>query len=251
MNVVSQLNDELLKQDFAAGKDQLYREELERCKEMARSYARTENCVAVLSDMHSNTSYIYYGGFSGMLGLDAREERVDSIWEESILKHIHPDDLSEKYLQELRFFHFIRHQPRSKRADYYLIHALRMKNAAGDYFPALHRLFYLSALSKESVRLALCLYSPLLFEVPGRSVVVNSATGQLLTLGKRTDSQILSAREKQVLQLIDKGMTSKGIADLLSISIYTVSRHRQAILEKLQVRNAIEACRVAKSIGII
>lgn len=74
MNVVSQLNDELLKQDFAAGKDQLYREELERCKETARSYARTENCVAVLSDMHSNTSYIYYGGFSGMLGLDAREE---------------------------------------------------------------------------------------------------------------------------------------------------------------------------------
>lgn len=103
MNVVSQLNDELLKQNFAAGKDRLYREELERCKNTALSYARTENCVAVLSDMHSNTSYIYYGGFSGMLGLDAREERVDSIWEESILKHIHPDDLSEKYLQELRF----------------------------------------------------------------------------------------------------------------------------------------------------
>lgn len=251
MNVVSQLNDELLKQDFAASRDQLYREELEKYKETARSYARTENCVAVLSDMHTNASHIYYGRFAAMLGLDAREETVDSIWEESILKHIHPDDLSDKYLQELRFFHFIRHQPRGRRADYYLAHSLRMKDAAGNYFPALHRLFYIPTLSREGVWLALCLYNPLVFDMPEKSVVVNSATGQRQTLGNRSDARILSEREKQVLRLIDRGMASKGIADLLAISIHTVSRHRQTILAKLQVKNAIEACRVAKGIGLI
>ena len=35
---------------------------------------------------------------------------------------------------------------------------------------------------------------------------------------------------------------SKDIAQTLSISINTVNRHRQNILEKLQVNNSIEAC---------
>lgn len=243
--------DELLKQDFATGRDRLYQEELAKHKQTAHSYACTENCIAVLSDMHTNTSYIYYGGFAKQLGLNREEDRVNSIWEEKILKLLHPDDLHDKHLQELRFFHFMRHQPRNRQSDYYLAHALRMRGTSGAYIPALHRLFYIPTAFKESLWLALCLYSPQTFGMTDKSVVVNSATGQLLTLGKRTDAQILSERERQVLRLIDKGMTSKSMAELLSISIHTVSRHRQEILSKLQVKNSIEACRVAKAIGII
>ncbi len=40
-------------------------------------------------------------------------------------------------------------------------------------------------------------------------------------------------------------------AEQLSISKNTVSRHRQDILAKLQVRNYVEACRVAKALAII
>ena len=58
-------------------------------------------------------------------------------------------------------------------------------------------------------------------------------------------------REKQVLKLIDKGLMSKDIAEMLSISIYTVNRHRQEILGKLQVKNSIEACRIAKDLKLI
>ena len=65
------------------------------------------------------------------------------------------------------------------------------------------------------------------------------------------DEKILSAREKQVLRLIDQGMMSKHIADMLSISIHTVSRHRQEIFKKLQVNNSIEACRVAKELHLL
>ena len=35
------------------------------------------------------------------------------------------------------------------------------------------------------------------------------------------------------------------------ISKNTVSRHRQAILSKLQVRNSHEACKVAKALSLI
>ncbi len=44
---------------------------------------------------------------------------------------------------------------------------------------------------------------------------------------------------------------SKEIADLLSISIHTVNRHRQNILEKLHVSNAMEACRMARMMGVL
>ena len=81
--------------------------------------------------------------------------------------------------------------------------------------------------------------------------VINSCTGQLIQLDERDDEKILSAREKQVLRLIDQGMMSKHIADILSISIHTVSRHRQEILKKLQVSNSIEACRVAKELHLL
>ena len=67
----------------------------------------------------------------------------------------------------------------------------------------------------------------------------------------KKDLKILSDRERQVLRLIDKGLMSKNIAERLSISINTVSRHRQEILSKLQVKNSIEACRIAKDLGLI
>ena len=59
-------------------------------KGIARGYAVMENAVAVLSDMRSDFSYIYYGGFARTLGLagSVSAEQVDSIWEENILRLI-------------------------------------------------------------------------------------------------------------------------------------------------------------------
>lgn len=62
---------------------------------------------------------------------------------------------------------------------------------------------------------------------------------------------VLSQREREVLRLIDQGKLSKEIADQLSISINTVNRHRQNILEKLNVDHAIEACKVARAMGLL
>lgn len=85
----------------------------------------------------------------------------------------------------------------------------------------------------------------------GKSMVVNSLTGLSEELTSAGDSSILSKREVQVLKLIDSGKTSADIATLLSISKNTVSRHRQEILAKLQVKNSLEACSLAKTMRII
>ena len=90
-----------------------------------------------------------------------------------------------------------------------------------------------------------------LLEMPGKSAVIYSVTGQLIELKNKDSTQILSEREKQVLRLIHQGWTSKQIAETLTISIHTVNRHRQEILGKLQVKNSIEACRIAKDLGVL
>lgn len=185
------------------------------------------------------------------MGKNKTEGKVYSIWEEEIFSLIHPDDLADKHLQELCFFHFVRHQPKSKRSDYYLMSKLRMKTDRHGYIPVLHRMFYVTAPSGDAMWLALCVYSPLVLDLPAKCLIVNSTNGQVTELDRQNNTRILSTREKQVLNLIDKGMTSKEIAGMLCISINTVSRHRQEILYKLKVKNSIEACRIAKDLKLI
>ena len=98
--------------------------------------------------------------------------------------------------------------------------------------------------------MALCLYNYSI-ETSLNCIIINSANGQTLEMDKQNCNDLLSEREKEVLQLIDKGNMSKDIARILSISINTVNRHRQNILEKLQVSNSIEACRVAKELKLL
>ncbi len=251
MDTIDILSKEFFAQNFS--EEQPFSELLDKYKYIAHNYARMESAVAVLSDMRTNISYIYYGSFSRMLEIDkyGDEDKVSSIWEKEIFNLIHPDDLAGKHLQELCFSHFVKHQPKKKRTNYYLISKLRMKNGTNNYIPVLHRMFYVSTPSNDTLWLALCLYSPLLFDIPAKCLIVNSTNGQMTEIGKQDNTRILSIREKQVLNLIDKGMASKKIAETLSISINTVSRHRQEILGKLQVKNSIEACRVAKDLKLI
>ncbi len=231
------LSKEFSAQDFA--EEQPYAEMLDRYKDMACNYASMENAIAVLSDLRTNASYIYYGKFSRMLeiGKYGNEAKVPSIWEEEIFRLFHPDDLASKHLQELCFFHFVTYN--------------RMKTNSNGYMSVLHRMFYIYAAPFDALWLALCLYSPLSFDIPAQCMIINSANGQIMELDKHKSSKILSVREKQVLNLIDKGFSSKEIAATLCISINTVSRHRQEILAKLQVKNSIEACRIAKDLRLI
>jgi DNA-binding NarL/FixJ family response regulator len=71
--------------------------------------------------------------------------------------------------------------------------------------------------------------------------------------GGRGEEQfdILTPRELEVLKLIAEAHTSKQIADALFISIKTVERHRQNILDKLGMRDRVELTRYAIRRGLI
>lgn len=216
----------------------------------AEGMSRIENVTAVVSDLRRGTSRIYPGKFGTVLGISDYSEE-NSIWEKAILNLMTEEEREEKYLAELRFFNFLRHVPRHARPDYYLVSKLRMKTATGDTIDVIHRMYYIYADDSETVTYALCLYGRGAFDFGGKSIIVNSLPGVSEELTSSADASILSRREKQVLALIDSGKRSHEIADILSISKNTVSRHRQAILAKLQVKNSMEACRVAKAMKII
>ena len=57
----------------------------------------------------------------------------------------------------------------------------------------------------------------------------------------KEDGALLSAREREVLQLVAEGLQYKEIADRLFLSIETVKKHMRNIYQKLHVQNKVEA----------
>lgn len=58
--------------------------------------------------------------------------------------------------------------------------------------------------------------------------------------------KVLSIREREVLQLVLKGFTSKEIGQQLYVSMNTVNTHKRRIKEKLGVRRFVELRRITK-----
>lgn len=64
-------------------------------------------------------------------------------------------------------------------------------------------------------------------------------------------SELLTPRELEVLKLVAEGHSSQRIAEMLVISIKTVDRHREHIIDKLGVRDRVGLTRYAIRSGLI
>ena len=69
--------------------------------------------------------------------------------------------------------------------------------------------------------------------------------------GKASHLEILTNRERSILQLIAEGRTNRGAAEFLSVSPKTVEKHRSSLMHKLGLRNAAELTLVAMELGLI
>ncbi|MBD5225968.1 MAG: response regulator transcription factor [Bacteroidales bacterium] len=218
----------------------------------ATAMAMVENCIVVVSDLRLDKSRIFYGHFAKALGIE--EDTIEnSIWERNILSLMTPEEQEQKYLAEIRFFNYLRRLPRHRRQHFYLATRIKFNRIGNRIEPinVIHRMYYIYDADCETVRYAICIYGPELFPISSRSIIIDSITGKTEPLTSDVDSSILSRRELQVLQLIERGHTSTDISRQLNISKHTVSRHRQTILSKLQVKNSTEACRVARQINLL
>jgi two-component system response regulator NreC len=67
---------------------------------------------------------------------------------------------------------------------------------------------------------------------------------------RKSEASLLSPREKEILQLLAEGSTTKRIADQLKVSVKTVETHRQHVMEKLNIFSIAELTKYAIKEGI-
>lgn len=68
---------------------------------------------------------------------------------------------------------------------------------------------------------------------------------------KSSQLEMLTNRERSILQLIAEGRTNRGAAEFLSVSPKTVEKHRASLMHKLGLRNVAELTLVAMEMGLI
>ena len=69
--------------------------------------------------------------------------------------------------------------------------------------------------------------------------------------GERLPGKVLTSREDEIVKLIAEGHSSQQIADILTISVKTVDRHRANVLAKLGMSDRTELTRYAIRAGLV
>jgi two-component system response regulator NreC len=69
--------------------------------------------------------------------------------------------------------------------------------------------------------------------------------------GEEDSYELLTAREREILQLLAEGKANKDVANLLNLSLYTVETHRAHILRKLGLHTVPELILYAVRKGLI
>lgn len=238
-------------------KEFLDRSGVEECKGKVESMVSVNNACSVITDAARDCCYLYAGGLGFLLGLTEgmnMYRELDSSDEDLIYDRLHPEDLAEKRMLEYEFFRYVDPLPAAEKVRYRATCRIRIRDRRGRYVMVDNSVQILRPSPAGRIWLILCCYDLSSGQEPQGGIeprIVNNSTGDVLTLSlaDRRD-RILTKREKDVLRLIRDGRLSKQIADELGISIHTVNRHRQNILEKLSVGNSVEAIVAATSMKL-
>ena len=82
-------------------------------------------------------------------------------------------------------------------------------------------------------------------------ILVEEYVHALKQRGLADSYELLTSREREILQLLAEGKTNKEVAALLNISVYTAETHRGNILQKLNLHSSAELDLYAVRKGII
>lgn len=239
-------------------KEILDNREIERCKIIAEGLIAVNNGCSVITDAASDHTYLFIGSLGDIIGVIDVVPYIgecNSSDEDIIYESIHPEDLVDKRMLEYEFFKHIDSYSGKDKVNYQATCRIRMGNGTRGYYSVINSTQIISPSPEGKIWLILCTYqldSRQKWDGDICPVIKNNKTGEVINLSFRESrSNILSKREKEILHLIKGGLASKQIANSLKISIHTVNRHRQNIIEKLSVANSIEAITAAESMGLL
>lgn len=223
-----------------------HRQDVERLAEM------TGSCIFVLERKVCHP--FLSPKLTDVLGLDVPPERWSPDWT-FLHSHIHPDDLPVFLdIQDRLLYDFIVSLPREEQKDYKHIFEFRAIGKNGEVVRVIsqHQILDFGAQDQPVLLGAIDLSPDQSSDAGVRFTLMNFKTGEIVPFAVRESPEGgLTKREIEILSLIDRGMYSKEISERLSISVHTVNRHRQNILEKTNADNSREAINYARKMGFL
>jgi DNA-binding CsgD family transcriptional regulator len=226
------------------------------CCELLNSFHFSENTVAAFTRCGTNTGTAFLShNFTRIFGYPRKFFIEGDL--QFLIKHMHPDDLPA----------FIRFAETStlnavtwKQAKENAVceHSFRIKHYNGKWIWVSQKVIVLSVTPGQHIDTALLLFNDCTAAKEAElsqhisQIEKSRKNSKLLQLLAPVTAQIkreklligladhalLTLREKEILQLVSQGFSSKEIASKLFISKHTVESHRKHILRKLSVRNA-------------
>lgn len=82
-------------------------------------------------------------------------------------------------------------------------------------------------------------------------VLLDDYVRKLQRTGAEDAYDLLTPREREILQLVAEGKSNKDVAHLLNLSVYTIETHRSNIMQKLHLKGVPELTLYAVRKGII
>ena len=233
-------------------------DEIERCKTMAADMAAITNACCVITDAARDFCYLFSGELATLLGITDEQclyREISSSDEDEIYNRLHPEDLVEKRMLEYEYFKYVDSLPPEDKVRFKATCQIRVKDKDGKYLILNNSTQIIQPSPLGKIWLILCCYDLSSCQESAGGInahIKNNHSGEIISLSfSDRKNHILTEREKEILLLIKDGKPSKQIADMLGISIHTVNRHRQNILERLSVGNSLEAIMAATSMGLL
>jgi DNA-binding NarL/FixJ family response regulator len=80
---------------------------------------------------------------------------------------------------------------------------------------------------------------------------ISAAVAEAIRTGASPPEERLTPKERQVLQLVAEGKTTKEIAAILDVSVKTVDTHRTHLMQKLDLHDIASLTRLAIRLGLV
>ena len=171
-------------------------------------------------------------------------EYIEPPQELNIENLVHPDDLEVVRRIDKKVWEFLDTLPEEEKLTYKYIYEMRVLDR-GKYVRMIYQTRLLALKDDNFLAMGMIDLAPeQSANTSVRFQIKNCLTDEVVPFAIESATDVLlTPREREILALAKEGMFSKEISEKLNISIHTVNRHRQNILEKLQVDNIIEAIR--------
>lgn len=193
-----------------------------------------------------------------ILGCSAEEFNFNLIFQK-----MHPHDASNIQLKESAASEFFYNQiPVNKIPFYKSTYTFRVSDDKGGWKTILHQSIALQVADNGKIHHVLSVHSDITFlnTPPDDRISFIGINGEPSYYALSTDPNNLlkaeapieiSAREREIVQLLAEGLSSKQIAGQLFLSLHTVDTHRRNMLKKTGAKNTLELTAICLRRGLI